>query len=165
MRREWDRDIGSGSRMDMCRNGVPKHTFSLMQLCVETSMKLTSMNLAVTALIAVGAMALAAPASAQLVNGLTGPDYFHDAPIGTKAGGAVSTLKAPGEAAAIAGALANEREARNMGRVNQPLMIKSTMFKPAVTKAGASKTAALRPSRTARNEITDAKLRLDLNSD
>jgi hypothetical protein len=115
-----------------------------------------------TAIAAFGAIALAAPASAQLVNGLAGPNYSHDAPIGTKAGGAVSTLKAPGEAAAITGALANEREARNMGPVNKPLLIKSTMFKPAASKHVASK-ATVR--RQARNEISDAKLRLDRSSD
>ncbi len=114
-----------------------------------------------TAIAAFGALALTAPASAQLVNGLSGPNYNHDAPIGTKAGGAVSTLKAPGEAAAITAALANEREARNMGRTHQPLLIKSTMFKP-------SKNVASNPVRKqamARNEAASAKLRLDMNSD
>jgi hypothetical protein len=61
-----------------------------------------------------GAMALAGPASAQMVNGLSGPDYNHEAPIGTKSGGSKGSLQAPGEAAAIAGALRNEMEAKNM---------------------------------------------------
>jgi hypothetical protein len=116
-------------------------------------MKLITM----TAIAAFGALALAAPASAQLVNGLSGPNYNHDAPIGTKAGGAVSTLKAPGEAAAITGALANERDARNMGRTHQPLLIKSTMFKPA--------SKSVHTQTMARNEAASAKLRLDMNSD
>ena len=56
-----------------------------------------------------GALALAGPASAQMVNGLPGPNYLHETPIGTKGGGSQSSLQAPGEAQAIAGALRNER--------------------------------------------------------
>jgi len=74
-----------------------------------------------TAILAFGALALAAPASAQLVNGLNGPDYRHDAPIGTKGGRA--SLQAPGEAAAVAGALRNEIDAKNMGPTSGNLSI------------------------------------------
>ena len=73
-----------------------------------------------------GAMALAGPTSAQMVNGLSGPDYNHETPIGTKSGGSKGSLKAPGEAAAIAGALRNEQEAKNM----QPLNGKAALVIP-----------------------------------
>jgi hypothetical protein len=75
----------------------------------------------ITATLAFGALASAAPASAQLVNGLSGPNYNHDAPIGTKSGGSVSSLRAPGETAAIAGALRNEMDAKNMAPVTGTL--------------------------------------------
>ena len=75
------------------------------------------MRLSLIALTAAGALALAAPASAQMVNGLSGPNWSHDAPIGTKAGGAMSTMAVPGEAAAINGAIKNELVARGV----QPL--------------------------------------------
>jgi hypothetical protein len=71
-----------------------------------------------TAILALGALALAAPASAQIVNGISGPDYNHEAPIGTKAGGSDASLQAPGEAAAVAGALRNEMDAKNMQPTN-----------------------------------------------
>jgi hypothetical protein len=72
-------------------------------------------------IVAFGVLAMAAPASAQLVNGLPGPNYQHDAPIGTKGGGSVSSLRAPGETAAIAGALRNEMDAKNMAPVTGTL--------------------------------------------
>ena len=60
------------------------------------------------ALAAIALFAFAAPASAQIVNGLTGPDATNPpAPIGTKAGG-LSALSAPGENNAMAGAIRNE---------------------------------------------------------
>ena len=77
------------------------------------------MKYAMTIMLAVGAVALAAPASAQLVNGLAGLNYNHEAPIGTKAGGSPATLNAPGEAGAIAGALRNERDAKHMPMMMQ----------------------------------------------
>jgi hypothetical protein len=71
-----------------------------------------------TAILVLGALALAAPASAQIVNGINGANYNHEAPIGTKAGGSGASLQAPGEAAAVAGALRNEMDARNMQPTN-----------------------------------------------
>jgi hypothetical protein len=72
------------------------------------------MKRTMTAILALGALALAVPASAQIVNGLSGPDSHHEAPIGTKAGGSDASLQAPGEANAVAGALRNEADAKNM---------------------------------------------------
>jgi hypothetical protein len=92
-----------------------------------------------------GALVVAGSASAQLVNGLPGPNYHHETPIGTKGGGSDSSLQAPGEATAIAGALQNEREAKNM----QPMGRK-------VALTSRRKTAALIPNRTiARNDSFD----------
>jgi hypothetical protein len=66
------------------------------------------------ALAAIALFAFAAPASAQIVNGLTGPDATNPpAPIGTKSGG-LSALGAPGENNAMAGAIRNERDFRDM---------------------------------------------------
>jgi hypothetical protein len=93
----------------------------------------------------VGALALAGPASAQMVNGLPGPNYLHETPIGTKGGGSDASLRAPGEAAAIAGALQNERESKNM----QPASRR-------IAETTHRKTAALTPNRTiARNDSFD----------
>ena len=100
------------------------------------------MRYRLTMLLAVGAMALAAPASAQLVNGLPGPNYQHDAPIGTKGGGAPSSLQAPGEREAIAGALRNEMDARNMAPTTSHLVALNTP------------TPSARPQTVARNELT-----------
>jgi hypothetical protein len=108
-----------------------------------------------TALVALGALALAAPASAQLVNGLPGPNYNHDAPIGTKAGGATSTLQAPGEQAAISGALRNEMDAREMRPTYGPLTVKTASVK----------TPALRTQTVARNEFSTGRERLQNSSD
>ncbi len=94
----------------------------------------------------VGALALAGPASAQMVNGLPGPNYLHETPIGTKGGGSPSSLQAPGEREAIAGALLNEREAKNM---------QSARTQPAIRK-----TAAVIRNRTiARNDTAFDRLR------
>jgi hypothetical protein len=72
------------------------------------------MNCKLGAIAAVALLAAAAPASAQIVNGLTGPDSTNPpAPIGTKAGGP-SALGAPGEDNAMAGAIRNERDFRDM---------------------------------------------------
>jgi len=100
------------------------------------------MRMLKTVMILGAALAFAGPASAQLVNGLPGPNYHHESPIGTKGGGSQSSLQAPGEAQAIAGALRNEREAKHM----QPMGRK-------VALVTSRKTAALMPSRTtARND-------------
>ena len=116
------------------------------------------MRYRLTMLLAVGAIALAAPASAQLVNGLPGPNYQHDAPIGTKGGGAISSLQAPGEREAIAGALRNEMDARNMA--------------PTTSHLVAINTPTARPRTVARNEpatssdpFTRDRLRLEDSSD
>ena len=114
------------------------------------------MRLSIVAMAALGtSLVLAAPASAQMVNGLSGPNYMHDAPIGTKAGGALSTLNVPGEKEAIAGAIRNEMDAKAMQRTTEPLAVKTSL------KASLTTKHALR-KQTARN---DAKLRLDMNSD
>src|ERR1700761_1841044 len=101
------------------------------------------MRLSIITLTAVGALALAAPASAQLVNGLSGPNYTHDAPIGTKAGGARSTLSAPGEKAAIDGALRNEMDAKAMRPTFGPLTTETAMSGKSYLSSKTSKTAAL----------------------
>jgi hypothetical protein len=115
------------------------------------------MRFSLIAFTAIGALALAAPASAQMVNGLSGPNWSHDAPIGTKAGGAMSTLQAPGEAAAITGAMANEKLARGI----RPLSASATVAR--APRASMGQRRALRPSRV--NEHALAKQRLDLHSD
>lgn len=98
-----------------------------------------------------GALVLAGPASAQLVNGLPGPNYLHEAPIGTKGGGSPSSLQAPGEREAVAGALLNEREAKNM----QPVRMQQ-----ADRKTAARKTAAVIRNRTiARNDTAFDRLK------
>jgi hypothetical protein len=103
------------------------------------------MKMLKTVLIVGAALALAGPASAQLVNGLPGPNYLHETPIGTKGGGSPASLQAPGEAAAIAGALDNEREAKNMQPVSRKM-----------TETTRRKTAALIPNRViARNDSFD----------
>jgi hypothetical protein len=112
------------------------------------------MRYTIPALVAFGALALAAPASAQLVNGLPGPNYHDDAPIGTKGGGAESTLQAPGERAAIAGALRNEMDARAMRPTYGPLV-----------KTASVKTRSLRPQAVARNEFSSSRERLQSSSD
>src|SRR3569833_2019257 len=68
---------------------------------------------------------LAGTASAQMVNGLSGPNYSHDAPIGPKAGGAPSTLQVTGEQEAIAGAIRNEMDAKAMQPVAGPVAMKT----------------------------------------
>jgi hypothetical protein len=66
----------------------------------------------------VSALAFAVPAAAQIVNGTNSTDKpLPEAPIGTKAGGSDASLQAPGEGAAVAGALQNNAEAKAM----QPL--------------------------------------------
>jgi hypothetical protein len=66
----------------------------------------------------IGALAFAAPATAQIVNGTNSPDRpLPEAPLGTKAGGSDASMQAPGEGPAVAGALQNNAEAQNM----QPL--------------------------------------------
>jgi len=104
------------------------------------------------AVLTLGALALAAPASAQLVNGLPGPNYQHDAPIGTKGGGAVSSLRAPGETAAIAGALRNEMDAKNMAPVN------GTLKMGPINGTLSVKTAVVRNQTIARNETSQERL-------
>src|SRR3569833_1537399 len=86
------------------------------------------MRFSIITMAAAGALTLgtlAGTASAQMVNGLSGPNYSHDAPIGTKAGGATSTLQAPGEQAAIAGAIRNEFDAKAMQPVSGPLAVRT----------------------------------------
>jgi hypothetical protein len=94
---------------------------------------------------------------AQLVNGLSGPNYHDDAPIGTKAGGSVSTLQAPGEQAAITGALRNEMDARSMQPTYGPLSVKTASVK----------TPAVRQQTVARNDSRNdtARERLENSSD
>jgi hypothetical protein len=119
-----------------------------------------SMRHSIMAIVAFGALALAAPASAQLVNGLPGPNYNHDAPIGTKGGGSPSSLQAPGERAAITGALRNEMDARAMQRTYGPLTVKTASVKTASVK-----TPSLRQQTVARNEFSGARERLENSSD
>jgi hypothetical protein len=71
------------------------------------------------ALFVIGACALAAPASAQMVNGNNGANGSPEAPIGTKAGGSNAAAQAPGEAAAIAGAVRNEMDAKHIPPTDQ----------------------------------------------
>ena len=118
------------------------------------------MRLAIIGFAAIGAMALAAPASAQMVNGLSGPNYMHDAPIGTKAGGAPSTLNVPGEKEAIAGAIRNEMDAKNMGPVSGPVAMKTRVS----VAASLNKRAALRRP-VARIDLDSSKSRLERSSD
>ena len=110
------------------------------------------------AFVALGALALAAPASAQLVNGLSGPNYNHDAPLGTKAGGAISTLQAPGEQAAITGAMRNEMDAKAMRPTSEPLTTASASVRTPVR-------VIARNEPVTGNEFTRAKLRLDSDSE
>jgi len=106
----------------------------------------------ITAILAFGALALAAPASAQLVNGLPGPSYHHDAPIGTKGGGSVSSLRAPGETAAIAGALRNEMDAKNMAPVI------GTLNMGPINGTLSAKAPVVRNQTIARNETSEERL-------
>ena len=63
----------------------------------------------------IGALAFAAPAAAQIVNGTNSVDRpLPEAPIGTKAGGSDASMQAPGETPAVAGALQNNAEAQNL---------------------------------------------------
>jgi len=103
-----------------------------------------------TSLLFFGALALAGPASAQLVNGIAGPNYHGDAPIGTKAGGSLSPLKAPGEAAAIAGARRNEMEAKGIGARTVTMRVRPS---------------AIRRHTVTQNEFSRAKTRLEKDSD
>jgi hypothetical protein len=104
------------------------------------------------AILTFSVLAMAAPASAQLVNGLPGPNYQHDAPIGTKGGGAVSSLRAPGETAAIAGALRNEMDAKNMAPVTGRLKLGP------INETLAAKTSAGRNQIVVRNETSQERL-------
>jgi len=113
------------------------------------------MNRTMMAVLTIGAFALAAPASAQLVNGLPGPNYQHDAPIGTKGGGAASSLRAPGETAAIAGALRNEMDAKNMGPVTGPLNLGP------INGTLSAKSQVVRSQTIARNEPSQETLLRD----
>jgi hypothetical protein len=66
----------------------------------------------------IGALAFAAPAAAQIVNGHNDVNNpLPEAPLGTKDGGSQASMQAPGEAQAAAGAIKNNAEAKNM----QPL--------------------------------------------
>ena len=103
-------------------------------------------------ILTLGVLAMAAPASAQLVNGLPGPNYHHDAPIGTKGGGSVSSLRAPGETAAIAGALRNEMDAKNMAPVN------GTLNMGPINGALSVKAPVVRNQTIARNETSQERL-------
>jgi len=60
-----------------------------------------------------GALAFVTPAAAQIVNGTSGTSSTQEAPIGTKAGGSDSSMQAPGEANAAAGAAQNARDFKN----------------------------------------------------
>jgi hypothetical protein len=61
----------------------------------------------------IGALAFAAPAGAQIVNGTNSPDKpLPEAPLGTKAGGSSASMQAPGEGPAVAGAIQNNAEAQ-----------------------------------------------------
>ncbi len=72
----------------------------------------------------IGALAFAAPATAQIVNGTNSTDRpLPEAPIGTKAGGSDASLQAPGEGPAVAGALQNNAEAQNMQPLPQGTII------------------------------------------
>ena len=74
------------------------------------------MNYGIPAALAlIGALALSAPASAQIVNGQGGTTPTSEAPIGTKAGGSPASMQAPGEGPAVQGAEDNNAVANNMG--------------------------------------------------
>jgi hypothetical protein len=63
----------------------------------------------------ISTLVFAAPTVAQIVNGTNDPNRpLPEAPIGTKAGGSPSSMQAPGEAAAAAGAIQNNRDAQAM---------------------------------------------------
>ena len=62
-----------------------------------------------------GTLVLCAPASAQIVNGQGGMTPTAEAPIGTKAGGSSASMQAPGEGAAVKGAMDNNAQAKNLG--------------------------------------------------
>jgi len=70
----------------------------------------------VPALALLGALTLATAASAQIINGGATPTA--EAPVGTKGGGGSSTIQAPGEGPAVAGAVKNNAEAKNMGVIS-----------------------------------------------
>ena len=72
------------------------------------------MQTIIKTLAVLGTLALAAPASAQIVNGNNGANGSPEAPIGTKAGGSDAAMQAPGEAAATAGARANVHDEKTM---------------------------------------------------
>lgn len=75
------------------------------------------MKTAVGLVVALSAIALVTPVTAQIVNGNQGGNRTSEAPIGTKAGGSSASMQAPGEAAAAAGAAQNNAEAKNMGPI------------------------------------------------
>jgi hypothetical protein len=80
------------------------------------------MKYAIPAAFAVmGALALSAPASAQIVNGQGGMTPTAEAPIGTKAGGSSASMQAPGEGPAVQGAIDNNAQAKNMGTITKPV--------------------------------------------
>jgi hypothetical protein len=60
------------------------------------------------------AIVFASPGWAQIVNGNNGGNGSPPAPIGTEAGGSDAAQQAPGEAAATAGAMQNDRDDRTM---------------------------------------------------
>jgi hypothetical protein len=78
------------------------------------------MKYRVPALALLGALALTTAASAQIVNGGATPTA--EAPVGTKGGGGSSTMQAPGEGPAVAGAVKNNAEANNMGTMSSKTM-------------------------------------------
>lgn len=59
---------------------------------------------------AIGLLAVATPANAQMVNGGTCANGSPVAPIGAKSGGSPASMQAPGAAAAVAGARENNRD-------------------------------------------------------
>jgi hypothetical protein len=78
------------------------------------SQESSPMKHTIKAILVIGTFALAAPASAQMVNGNNGANGSPEAPIGTKAGGSNAAVQAPGEAAAIAGAVGNEMDEKHL---------------------------------------------------
>ena len=123
------------------------------------------MRLSIITIAAAGALTLgtlAGTASAQMVNGLSGPNYMHDAPIGTKAGGAPSTRLVPGEKEAIAGAIRNEMDAKAMQRTSGPVALKT---KVSVKTPLFTKNRVMLRKPTTRLDLNSPKGRLDLSSD
>ena len=123
------------------------------------------MRFSIITIAAAGALTfgtLAGTASAQMVNGLSGPNYSHDAPIGTKAGGATSTLNIPGEKEAIAGAIRNEMDAKAMQRTSGPVALKTRVS--VKTPLFTTHKVMLR-KQTARIDLNSSKSRLDLSTD